>query len=71
MIGTFAVALLVFALAMAGMAFGALAGRRGLGAGCAALGTAGDEASACQVCGRPAGSDACSGAAHQPNPEKT
>lgn len=63
MIEIFAVALLAFGLAMIGMAVGVLAGRRRLGAGCAALGTAKDEAPACEACGRPAEGSGCTSAA--------
>jgi hypothetical protein len=58
MIEIFAVALLVFALSMIGMAIGVLAGRRRLGPGCAALGAGRDEAPACEACGRLAGAAA-------------
>lgn len=71
MIGIFAVALLVFVLAMIGMAFGTLAGRRRLGAGCAALGAARDEAPACEVCGQPASRGGCTSAALPTKPGTT
>jgi len=63
MIEIFAVALLAFGLAMIGMAVGVLAGRRRLGAGCAGLGAAKDEAAACEACGRPAEGGGCTNAA--------
>ena len=68
MIESFAVALLAFVLAMIGMAVGALAGRRGLGAGCGALRTAIDDAPACEACGQPAGAGGCTGPALPPEP---
>lgn len=57
MIEVLTVALLTFAFAMVGMAVGLLARRRELAKGCMGLGTPGDEASVCQVCGRSAGAD--------------
>lgn len=62
MIKIVAIVLLAFVLAMLGMAVGILTGRRELAKGCMALGTPGDEASACRVCGQPAGSSGCAAA---------
>jgi hypothetical protein len=61
MIEIFAVVLLAFVVAMAGMAIGIFTRRRGLGGGCAALGTATDDVPACQACGRPADRGGCTG----------
>lgn len=64
MIETLIASLLTFALAITGMAVGLLARRRELAKGCLGLGTLGDTppASACRVCGRPAGGAGCGGA---------
>lgn len=61
MIETFIVTLLVFGLAMIGLAVGVFAGRRGSITGCATVNTPGDEAQECGVCGRPVDSDGCAG----------
>lgn len=63
MIGIFAATLLVFVLAMIGMAVGVLGGRRRLGAGCATLGPAGTDPPVCRACGRPADAGGCTDAA--------
>ncbi len=62
MIEIFALSLLVFVLAMMGLAIGILTGRRAPGAGCAGMGATAGGSSACRVCGRPAGTSTCPGA---------
>lgn len=66
MIGIFLVALPIFLLAMAGLAVGTLAGRRGLSGGCAGPGQATDDAQPCQTCGRPAAQPGCAAVARNP-----
>lgn len=61
MIETFAIVLLAFMLTIAGMAVGALVGRRGLSGVCAGV-RATDDAPTCPACGEPAGTGGCTGA---------
>lgn len=68
MIGIFIIALLVFGLAMTGMAVGILAGRGRMGMGCAGSYSPEDDVQECGICGRPADTG-CGDSTTVPPPE--
>ena len=62
MIEIFIVTLLVFGLAMTGLAVGMFAGRRGSIRGCAAVRHPGDDSQECGACGEPIDTGGCANA---------
>lgn len=63
MIEFFIVTLLVFGLAMTGLAIGMFAGRRRSITGCAAVHSPGEDSQECGACGRPIGAGGCANTA--------